>query len=225
MIRITEITNFKEWYETLALFEDVHIDFNQNGIKVQMKDVTNAFIISSFMELPVENTCSATISLDNLKTIKDSVTVYWSAETLVFQAGITKYKSPVLKDPKVDALVLPELPVPKFEGVKAVIPHDLIKEMLKVSEREEDILFKGEGKTLIVTNSSNSIENTYENVLESDEIPVKSVFGFNYINMVIKVMKYFDEVSIRVGKDVPIIINLNKPGFSISYWIAPRIED
>jgi len=225
MIKITSIPNFKEWYDTVVNFEDINVDFNSTAIKVQMKDPSNSFLISSHLELPVENTCNASISIENLKTIKEAVDVYWTSDSLIFKCGITKYKTGILKDPKVDALILPELPQVKFNLVTANIPQELIKEMVKVSEREENIVFKNDGTNLLVSDDTGSIETTYENVLEHGDIPVKCIFSFSYINNVIKVMKYFEKVTLKVGYDMPIIIELRKPGFSIDYWIAPRIED
>jgi hypothetical protein len=222
MIHICEIPDFKMWYDTLLNIPDVAIEFTIDGIKVCMVNKEKSFIINSVLKTKVENTCSIAISMDKIKTIKGKVDLYWDKNQLIIKSGIVKYKCSNIVDPNVKTLSpMPDL---KFENSLINLPKDQINEMLKVSEKEENLRFKSIGKNLIISNDEGDVEAEYVDVI-TDDIDIDSLFNYIYMKNVLGTIKYFDNFKIRLGFESPAVFSMSNDLFDVEYRIAPRIED
>ncbi len=220
MIPLTTIPDFKMWYEPLLFIDDVEVHFNE-GVRVCMKDVSNALLVLTHLNVPITNTCSAAVCLEQLKTVKGSVDVFFDNNKLIFKNGNTKYKVTTLCDPKVVTAVFPEI---KWELFKINIPKDGIKDLMNVAEKEETMKFKTLDGNLYVVDEEDLVEVTYDNVVDKS-LEIKSGFGFSYIGPIIKSLKYFNNLEVFLGNAVPAKFHMWNDLMDIVYLVAPRIED
>jgi len=221
MIEICEIPDFKTWYDTLLNLKDVELKFTPSGIEVCMIDELKAFLVKSLLKTEVKNTCVMAINLSPIKTVKGKVTVFWDVNALIFKSGIVEYICQSIVDKQIKTIQ--QMPKINHTVFTVDIPKDQISEMLKVSEKEEDIKFISEGHNLLVSNDTNNIRARYENVLETGAIDC--ILNYTYMGNVIKSMKPFDKLSIKLGVNCPAVFNLSNDMFEVEYWISPRIVD
>jgi hypothetical protein len=210
------------WYDTLLNIPDVSIEFTTDGIKVCMINKERSFVINSLLKTKVENTCSIAINMDKIKTVKGKVELYWDNNQLIIKSGIVKYKCYNIVDPTVKTLS--PMPGIKFENSVISLPKDQINEMLKVSEKEENLRFKSNGKNLVISNDEGDVEAEYVDVI-TDDIDIDSLFNYGYMKNVLGTIKYFDDFKIRLGYESPVVFNMSNELFEVEYQIAPRIEN
>lgn len=130
--------------------------------------------------------------------------------------------SSIRKEPKVPALDLPAKIVIRGEDLKrAVKAAEKVSDYMSMGIRDNVFFMEAEGDTDKVL-----VELTKEQLIDIQPGEVQSLYSLDYLSDMSKIAGKASEVSIDLGKDYPLKINLKMADghADVSYMLAPRVE-
>ena len=179
-------------------------------------------IDSSFFESYTVKNCEFGVSLPKLKQIvnlagKDSLHIKLDESILVIKIGkITRKMGLVAVDskaPKIPKLALPvSLSVNQPELKRAVAAISDVTEVINLDAKKGELVVSGSNKT----------DEVFVVLPHDGKETATSMFPLDYFSGMVKVA--CNDISLKMGNDMPLIARFGDVGWAVDYLMAPRIE-
>lgn len=222
MLKLASITNFKQITDTLIPLAFVEMHLNNNEINVSMVDTAAVCMVIGQYKCEVFEPTTLKFDLEEIRKIKvDVVDIFLDNNIIIIQSGNTKYKLPMLSDPRATSR---DPPNKTWEYTDINIPQEHIKQLAGLFDQEKEYWLVSENNNLNIHDCEKD-KMSVEMDIPCEVTAIHSTkLGGHHLVDVFHSYKHFTDLIISLGTDTPVAFVFKNENITIKYLLAPRIE-
>lgn len=226
-----------------SLMDEVTVSITRDGLSVRAMDPGHVALAdlrmsrAAFEEYAVESDLELGIDLGRLNTIlkragsKDRVELSTSEDGSALRVTISNSTTRRFDLPLID-VGEEELRVPELEfPAKVEIDPKVLSEGIKDAEIVSDHVTLRADEDAVYISARGDLGNVEVEVNREQALnfevaePCKSMFSIEYLKDMLKASDMAETVRINLGSDIPLKLEFLAEGVTLSFLLAPRIEE